>query len=76
MQIDKTEFNYQRQIARMTVRDVAKLLGISTQAVYKKINGKAKWTVDEYYQIRSAFNLSEEKALEIFFAEEVAKMET
>lgn len=66
MKTRETEFHYRMTVARYSVKDVAKLLGISTQAVYMKISGRTAWTVDEFYKICEAFKLSPADAERVF----------
>lgn len=66
---DVEEFKYRMTVARMTLDDVAKLLGITRQAIYKRFrSGVGCWSVDDYFKIRDAFGLTDEEAQGIFFS--------
>ena len=51
-------------------QDVADLLGISLKSWYDRIK-KRNFDADEMYKIKAFLDLSDQQALEIFFANEV-----
>lgn len=50
---------------------LAKCLDISKQALYKKLNGTTRLTLDEVRTITKVLDLSTEEVMEIFFGNEV-----
>ena len=69
---DVIEFKYRMAVARMSIDDVARLLGITRQAIYKRFRtGSRSWSIEDYWKIKQAFNLTEEEAERIFFSEEL-----
>lgn len=73
MKLKESEFHYKMAMAKYSVKDVAEMLGISTQAVYMKINGRTAWTVDEFYKICEAFKLKPAEAKRIFMPKGLTK---
>lgn len=49
-----------------SVKDIAEVLEISTQAVYKKLNGETNITVDDLRKIKARLDLTDEEVAEIF----------
>ena len=65
--IDTELFKYRLAVAGLTISDMASILGISKQAVYKKVNGQTDWTVPEMYAVSDAMKLTLEESKDIFY---------
>ena len=72
MKAKENEFHYKMVMSKYSVKDVAKLLGISTNAVYNKINGKTQWTLIEFFVLCDAFSLSYEEGKRVFLPQMLA----
>lgn len=66
MKAKESEFHYKMIMSKLSVKDVADLLGISTNAVYNKINGKTQWSLNEFFVLCDAFSLTYEEGRTIF----------
>ena len=55
-----------------TIKDVAKELNISKSAFYRKMYSKTEFTRAEISHLIKILDISVDKAMEIFFTEEVA----
>ena len=62
------EIKFKMKLLEMncTVKDIADTLEISSQAVYKKLNGETRITVDDLRRIKNKLNLTDEEVSEIF----------
>jgi len=65
---DKAKFKYILQVKNKSIKDIANLLGVSTQTVYRKMDGRSDFYRSEIELIRRYLEL--ESAWDIFFAEE------
>lgn len=64
--MNETKFKMKLLEMNCTVKDIADALDISTQAVYKKLNGETKITVDDLRKIKTKLDLSDDEVSEIF----------
>ncbi len=55
---------------------IAKKLGITRQALYRKLRNELYFRQNEITALRKLLNLSEAETICIFFADEVGKMDT
>jgi len=55
-----------------TVKELSQVLGLSTSAFYRRLNGKTQFTVQEMLKCVEHLGLTEEERDEIFFAPNVA----
>ena len=55
-----------------TLEDFANVIGKSMPTIQDRFKGKTKFSVDEIYLIKEHYNLSNDRLIEIFFAEELA----
>lgn len=51
----------------LTVRELAKLMGINEQKLYTRIQGRVAWTLEDIVKMASAFKCSRQLILEKFF---------
>lgn len=71
--IDTELFKYRLAVAGLTITDIASLLGISKQAVYKKVSGQTDWSTPEMYAVSDAMKLTPEESKAIFYANKCDK---
>lgn len=64
--MNETKFKIKLLETNNTIKDVAEALEISTQAVYKKLNGETKITVDDLRRIKAKLNLTDDEVTDIF----------
>ena len=50
---------------------IAKLMGMREEKLWRKIQGRTRWTTDDVANFKKVFSLSPEEIMAIFFAEEV-----
>lgn len=55
-----------------SMRELAKVCGISPSALYRRMSGKVEFTLGEIVQCVDRLNLSAEERNRIFFAEKVS----
>lgn len=54
------------------ISDLSKAIGISKSALYRRLKGTARFNREEIQKTIKFLNLSNETAMEIFFADEVS----
>lgn len=64
--MNETRFKMKLLEMNCTVKDIADALEISSQAVYKKLNGETRITVDDVRRIKAKLNLTDDEVSEIF----------
>lgn len=64
--MNETKFKIKLLEMNCTVKDIADTLEISSQAVYKKLNGDTNITVDDLRKIKAKLNLTDDEVSEIF----------
>lgn len=67
----KNEFKAELVRRGLSVEQVAKMLGIDTVSLYRKMNGESDFFRNEIDVLRRKLNLSDADLLKIFFAKEL-----
>ena len=64
------ENEFRAEIARrgLTIKEVAKMLGIDPVSLYRKMKGKSDFFRNEIQTIREKFSLTDNDVIKIFFA--------
>jgi len=55
-----------------TVKELSQVLGLSTAALYRRLNGKISFTISEMLKCVEHLGLTDEERNQIFFASEVS----
>lgn len=55
-----------------TIPSLANEIGMAKKTLYSKLDGKSSFSQPEIVAIRKALNLSDDRLMEIFFAQEVS----
>ena len=55
----------------LKITHIAKVLGLSREGLYKKLNGETEFKASEIMQMKNILGLSNERRDEIFFAQKV-----
>jgi len=69
--IDVEKLAVARKKAGVKTGKLCETMGISRQAVWKKLNGKARFRMSEVFVLKSLLGLSDEEADAIFFPNNV-----
>lgn len=56
----------------LTIPKAANAIGIGKKAFYDKLEGRSEFKQTEIWKLKQLLSLSDERMLEIFFAEEVS----
>ena len=67
-------FELQAEIAKkgLSIPRLAEKIGISKKAFYEKLSGKTEFKRNEILSIKETLGISDERLLEIFFADDVS----
>ncbi|MBK5261284.1 MAG: helix-turn-helix transcriptional regulator [Peptostreptococcaceae bacterium] len=65
--VNKVEFEVAVLRKGLKKKEVAKLIGISESALYKKLNGKSDFIVSEVQRLFTILDLENQTATDIFF---------
>ena len=67
-------FELQAEIAKkgLSIPRLAEMIGISKKAFYEKLSGKTEFKRNEILSIKETLGISDERLLEIFFADDVS----
>lgn len=71
--MNQTEFKVAQIRAGLTKEDIAKILGLNSVTVYRKINGESEFTLSELRTLKRIFGLSNDDVDRIFFNDELTE---
>lgn len=71
--MNQTEFKVAQIRAGLTKEDIAKILGLNSVTVYRKINGESEFTLSELRTLKKILGLSNSDVDRIFFNDELAE---
>lgn len=74
MEFDLKELKYQRIRRDLTIKEMAKRLGMKSSSYQKRENGKVKISIREFLSILHIFGM-EEKDLYLFFKNNVDELQ-
>lgn len=73
--MNQTEFKVAQIRAGLTKEDIAKILGLNSVTVYRKINGESEFTLSELRTLKKILGLSNSDVDRIFFNDELTEMQ-
>lgn len=71
--MNQTEFKVAQIRAGLTKEDIAKILGLNSVTVYRKINGESEFTLSELRTLKKILGLSNSDVDRIFFNDELTE---
>lgn len=71
--MNATELRVEMVRAGKSVEDVARELGVAPTTLYRKLDGKSDFGLNELKLIKNSLNLDDEAVKRIFFADELNK---
>lgn len=70
--MDITELKIEIMRKGYTIPSLAKTIGMSKKTLYAKLDGKSSFSQPEIVAIRKSLELTDDRLMEIFFAQEVS----
>lgn len=67
--MNQTEFKVAQIRAGLTREDIAKILGLNSATIYRKINGESDFTLNELKKLKKILGLTNNDVDRIFFTD-------